>query len=123
MDVGGSMDPFARMVEALFSAAHASSHFKAFRHFYFHNCVYSKVYSDMARRESLPLAELFRKFRSSFYVIFVGDACMSPYELFSPNGAIEYWENNTTPGLEYLRQIREYYHHSVWLNPESDEIG
>jgi len=122
MDVGGSMDPFARMVEALFSAAHASSHFKAFHHFYFHNCVYSKVYSDMTRRESLPMVELFRKFRSSFYVIFVGDACMSPYELFSPNGAIEYWENNMTPGLESLKQIREHYRHSVWLNPENDDL-
>jgi len=122
MDVGGSMDPYARMVEALFSAAHASSHFKAFEHFYFHNCVYSKVYSDMMRRESIPLAELFRKFRSSFYVIFVGDACMSPYELFAPNGAIEYWENNATPGIEYLKKIREHYSHSVWLNPEPEDL-
>ena len=47
MDVGGSMDPYARLVESLFSAAHASTHFKAFHHFYFHNCIYSRVYSDI----------------------------------------------------------------------------
>src|SRR5205085_2061066 len=53
MDIGGSMDPYSEMMEALFSAAHASTHFKAFHHYYFHNCIYSKVFTDMNRRESV----------------------------------------------------------------------
>ncbi len=118
MDVGGSMDSYIELTEALFSAAHAAHHFKAFHHYYFHNCVYSKVYTDMNRMESVPTAELFKKFRKSFRVIFVGDACMNPYELFSPGGAIDYWENDPSTGLEWLKKIRTHFSHSVWLNPE-----
>lgn len=118
MDVGGSMDPYARLCESLFSAAHSSKHFKAFHHFYFHNCVYSKVYTDMAQRKTIPTEELFRRFRRSFNVIFVGDACMGPYELFAVGGTIDYFDHNETPGIEWLQRIRRHYPRSVWLNPE-----
>lgn len=118
MDVGGSMDPYARLCENLFSAANAATHFKAFHHFYFHNCVYSKVYTDMEQRKSIPTEELFRRFRNSFHVIFVGDACMSPYELFAVGGMIDYFDHNDTPGIEWLQRIRRHYPRSVWLNPE-----
>ncbi len=118
MDVGGSMDPYARMVEALFSAAHASTHFKAFHHYYFHNCVYSRLYTDMNQHEWIPTEELFRKFRKSFHVIFVGDACMGPYELFSAGGVIDYADHDQTRGIDWLIKIRQHYSQSVWLNPE-----
>lgn len=122
MDVGGSMDPYVELMDSLFSAAHASTHFKAFHHFYFHNCVYSRVFTDMHRHEFIPTEELFRKFRNTFRVIFVGDACMSPYELFSPGGAIEYWDHNDRTGLEWLRLIKQHYPLSVWLNPEPERM-
>ena len=120
MDVGGSMDPYARLVESLFSAAHASNHFKAFYHFYFHNCVYSKLYTDMKKRETIPTEELFRKFRKTYYIIFVGDACMSPYELFSSGGMIDYFESRyeKSTGIEWLQNLKQHYPRSVWLNPE-----
>lgn len=118
MDVGGSMDPHAELMDSLFSAAHAMKHFKAFRHFYFHNCIYSKLFSDMARRESVTLDEIFKKYRKSFYVILVGDACMNPYELFSSGGAIDYWEHNPMMGLEWLKKIKDHYSKTIWLNPE-----
>ncbi len=121
MDVGGSMDPYAVLMEDLFSAAHASTHFKAFEHFYFHNCIYSKLFRDMWRRQAVPLNDIFRKFRKSFYVIIVGDACMNPYELFVPGGSIEYWENNRDAGIQWLQKIREHYSNIVWLNPEPEE--
>lgn len=120
MDVGGSMDPYAHMMESLFSAAHASSHFKAFKYYYFHNCIYHKVYSDMAQRKFIPTEELFRKYRSSFHLILVGDACMNPYELFAPNGSIDYWENHREPGIEWLRRIKNHFSSAVWLNPEPE---
>lgn len=140
MDVGGSMDPYARIVESLFTAAHKSTHFKAFHHFYFHNCVYNKVYTDMEQRKFIPTDELFRRFRKSFNVIFVGDACMNPYELFSMDGEIgsffeAQWavegeapwalpvEGATrAPGIEWLRRIKRHYPKSVWLNPEPERV-
>lgn len=127
MDAGGSMDPYARLVEALFSAAHASTHFKAFHHYYFHNCVYSTLYTDIHHRHAIPTEEIFRKFRKSFHVIFVGDACMGPYELFSAGGMIDYYERRHTSqhyrglaGVEWLQRIRDHFPESVWLNPEPE---
>ncbi len=122
MDVGGSMDVYAHLVESLFSAAHASTHFKAFEHFYFHNCIYQKMFTNMVRREFKLTDELFRKYRSSFYVIIVGDACMSPYELFAPNGNIDYWENHREPGIEWLQRIRQHFPKTIWLNPEPKDF-
>lgn len=122
MDVGGTMDPYAELVESLFSAAHALTHFKDFRHYYFHNCVYSKVFSDISRLESIPTAELFKKFRNSYRLVVVGDACMHPYELFSPGGAIHYWEHEPHAGIEWLRMMKEHFHKTIWLNPEPEKF-
>lgn len=122
MDVGGSMDPYIELTEALFSAAHAARHFKSFKHYYFHNCIYSKLFTDIARREWVPTADLFKKFTRENKVIYVGDACMSPYELFSPGGAIDYWETDTSTGLDWLRRLKNYFTHSVWLNPEAESF-
>lgn len=120
MDTGGSMDPYAELVETLFSAAHASKHFKAFHYFYFHNCIYSRVYTDMSQGKSMATHELFRKYDKEFRVVIVGDACMSPYELIYPGGAIDYWENNRRPGIEWLRRFKQHYPWSVWLNPQEE---
>ncbi|MBF0493144.1 MAG: VWA domain-containing protein [Deltaproteobacteria bacterium] len=122
MDVGGSMDVYAEMAEALFSAAHASNHFKAFHHFYFHNCIYSKLYTDMSRRKTILVDEVFKKFRKSFHVIIVGDACMNPYELFVPGGVIDYWQNEREPGMTWLKRIKDHYPASTWLNPETESF-
>ncbi len=48
LDVGGSMDPFIKTVEELFSAA--NSEFKNLEFFYFHNCLYEGVWKDNRRR-------------------------------------------------------------------------
>src|SRR5262245_46043181 len=47
MDAGGSMMPYTALVERLFSAAHKATHFKDLQYYYFHNCVYEQLYSDM----------------------------------------------------------------------------
>src|SRR5215510_14174064 len=47
-DVGGSMDWHIKATEELFSAARAE--FKHMEHFYFHNCLYERVWKENRRR-------------------------------------------------------------------------
>lgn len=118
MDVGGTMDPFSDSVEKLFSAAHQSNHFKDFKYFYFHNCVYENMYEKADMQKPVPVAELFQKLNKDYRVIFVGDAFMDPGELLDPGGSIYYYHRNETPGIEWLRQIKNHFYKCVWLNPE-----
>ena len=90
MDVGGTMDPFIHRVEGLFSAASQASHFREFRAYYFHNCVYGKVYEDARFRRPLALSDLFRSSNKSYRLIVVGDAMMAPYELVADKHSL-YW--------------------------------
>jgi uncharacterized protein with von Willebrand factor type A (vWA) domain len=117
MDVGGSMDDHARLVEQLFSAAHQASHFKTFSPLYFHNCIYESVYEDAALRTRVTLDDLSRKLDKETRLLIVGDACMSPYELFSIGGAIDYSHMNQRTGVEWLTALREIYPHHAWINP------
>ncbi|MEL6933088.1 MAG: VWA domain-containing protein, partial [Pseudomonadota bacterium] len=89
LDVGGSMDPYIRMVEELFSAARAE--FKHLEYYYFHNCLYEGVWRDNRRRwgEKIPTDEVLRTYGSDYKCIFVGDASMSPYEIAFAGGANE----------------------------------
>jgi uncharacterized protein with von Willebrand factor type A (vWA) domain len=118
MDVGGSMTPYTMLSERLFSAAHAATHFKQFEAFYFHNCVYEKLYKDMSRLEGEPTERLLQKVDKSWTCILVGDAAMSPYELTASGGSIDYSHYNPRPGIEWLQAIKERVPNSLWLNPE-----
>lgn len=118
MDVGGSMTPHAQLCERLFSAAHAATHFKAFRSYYFHNCPYDRLYTDIARREGAPTGTVLRDLDHTWYCVVVGDAAMAPYELTLEDGVLDYFSRNTTTGLTWLKRIAERFPRSVWLNPE-----
>ncbi|HEC57184.1 MAG TPA: VWA domain-containing protein [Candidatus Syntrophoarchaeum butanivorans] len=122
IDVGGSMTPYAQLCSRLFSAANSLSHFKDFRYFYFHNCIYDHLYTDMARRKKFGIREFFRTFDREYRVIIVGDAWMAPSELTNRYGAIDYEDVSETPGIVRLREIREHFDHVVWLNPEKRDI-
>jgi uncharacterized protein with von Willebrand factor type A (vWA) domain len=122
MDVGGSMDPHTELTERLFSAAHAASHFKAFEHYFFHNCPYEKLYSDIARNKGPDTDAVLKKIDATWTLVFVGDAWMSPYELTHRGGAIYYFHNNADTGLSWLKRLREKVPNSVWLNPEPRRI-
>ncbi len=117
MDTGGSMLPYTELCERLFSAASQMEHFKEFKYFFFHNCVYQDVYEDMANYKRMPTEKLFSNFHKGYKVIFVGDARMAFSELFDVNGCIDYFYTNDKPGLEWLIKIREHFPSSVWLNP------
>lgn len=115
MDVGGSMTPYSHMVELLFSAA--SSQISRFKHYYFHNCIYQDLWTDIERRESVSTMDVLKNEDSDFKVIIVGDAEMAPSELTWRNGAIDYWYHNDTPGIVWLQRFRDKFKDSVWLNP------
>ncbi|MCA9545286.1 MAG: VWA domain-containing protein [Myxococcales bacterium] len=117
MDVGGSMDPFAELASRLFSAAHGATHFHEFHAFYFHNCIYEKVYRDAAMRDGLSTKELMRWLPKDTRMIYLGDAHMAPYELSAPYGAISYWHDNPETGLTWLGRLRDHFSHHAWLNP------
>lgn len=118
MDIGGSMNPYVHVCSRLFSAAHSVSHFKDFQYFYFHNCIYDYLYTDIERSEAISTSYLLHIFEPDYKVVMVGDARMATSELLSKYGAIYYYEQNETPGVVWLQQIAEHFTHCVWLNPE-----
>ena len=117
MDAGGSMLPYTTVVEQLFSAAHQMTHFKDFQHYYFHNCIYEQVYTNMRMNQKESTRSLLQTLDADYKVILVGDAYMAPEELIDPGGAIYYYHNNSTPGIEWLRRIQAHFKSCIWLNP------
>lgn len=115
MDVGGSMAPYASLVERLFSAA--VSQLSRFKHFYFHNCVYQHLWSDMSRDQSFSTADYLKNEDDDYKLIMVGDGEMAPSELTHTNGAIDYWYHNDIPGMMWLEKLRNKFRDSIWLNP------
>lgn len=115
LDIGGSMDDHIEICARLFSAA--KYEFKHLEYFYFHNCLYEKVWKDNTRRwdEVIPTFEVLHKYNSDYKVIIVGDASMSPYELLYKNGSVEH--NNDEPGFVWLDRLKNQYPDIVWLNP------
>lgn len=115
LDVGGSMDPYIKVLEELFSAAR--SEFKHLVPFYFHNCLYEGVWRDNARRwnAQTPTAEVLRTYGADYKCIFVGDASMSPYEILHPGGANEHW--NTEAGQVWLKRACAQWPNHLWINP------
>ncbi len=117
MDTGGSMIPYASLVNRLFSAANSTNHFKDFKYFYFHNCIYDNLYIDYYSNESYPTGLFLKTFDRDYKIIMVGDAMMAPPELFMKGGAIDYYYYNETTGIEWLNRIVEHFNSVVWLNP------
>jgi uncharacterized protein with von Willebrand factor type A (vWA) domain len=115
LDVGGSMDPYIKVLEELFSAAR--SEFKHLVPFYFHNCLYEGVWRDNARRwnAQTPTAEVLRTYGDDYKCIFVGDASMSPYEILHPGGANEHW--NPEAGQVWLKRACAQWPNHLWINP------
>jgi uncharacterized protein len=114
-DIGGSMDWHVKLVEELFSAARAE--FKHLEFFYFHNCLYEKLWKDNRRRhvDTFSTAELLHTYPPDYKVIFVGDASMSPYEIAYPGGSVEHW--NEEAGQAWIQRMVDTYRSVVWLNP------
>ena len=114
-DVGGSMDPYIKLCEELFSAAR--SEFKHLKYYYFHNFLYESVWTKSHRRhaETTPIFEVMNKYSKDYKVIFVGDATMAPYEITHTGGSIEHY--NEEAGAIWMRRMSESFDNMVWINP------
>jgi len=114
-DIGGSMDWHIKATEELFSAARAE--FKHMEHFYFHNCLYEKVWKENRRRFQATTAtwDVLHTYGHDYKVVFVGDASMSPYEITAQGGSVEHY--NDEPGSAWLQRVTRTYPATVWLNP------
>ncbi|HEY9547298.1 MAG TPA: VWA domain-containing protein [Solimonas sp.] len=119
LDVGGSMDPYVKVCEELFSAA--KTEFKHLEYFYFHNFIYETVWKDNARRhgERISVFDVLHKYTPDYKVVFVGDAAMSPYEIVHAGGSVEHW--NEEAGAVWFKRVQEQFPRLVWLNPEAED--
>ncbi|MBY0330870.1 MAG: VWA domain-containing protein [Acetobacteraceae bacterium] len=115
LDIGGSMDDHVRLSSELFSAVR--SEFKHLEHYYFHNCVYERLWKDNRRRRDTetPTWDVLRKYGPDWKLILVGDATMSPYEIREPGGSVEHW--NEEAGRVWMTRLTGHFRRSAWLNP------
>ena len=115
LDIGGSMDDHIRTCEELFSAA--KTEFKHMEHYYFHNCLYEKLWKDNKRRHSefVDAWQVLHTYPADYKVVFVGDATMSPYEIVYPGGSVEHW--NEESGEVWMKRFLDIYQRAIWLNP------
>ncbi|MCX7769822.1 MAG: VWA containing CoxE family protein [Proteobacteria bacterium] len=119
IDNGGSMEPYRERVEKLFSIAKNLRYFKDFKHFYFHNCIYDNLYTDTELWKSIPTYKVLQEFDGDWKVIIIGDALMSPYELYNSFQFIYRLERTGTTGIEWLNTLNKHFRKAIWLNPIS----
>jgi len=125
MDSGGSMDYYATLCSALFQAVEKAGHFKDLKVYYFHNCVYSRLYNSptLSTRDVVPTEWVLSNLSSEYKLIFVGDAQMAPDELFGWDYSYSIrrkkWVRPDKPkcGFDWMMLLKEHFKHSIWLNP------
>jgi uncharacterized protein with von Willebrand factor type A (vWA) domain len=122
-DSDGSMLPYSRLTSRLFKAVSRSSHFKDTRFYYFHNCVYEKLYTDprIRRGRWVDTERVMNELNSDYRVIYVGDAAMAPGELERKGGNTIIGLPNAEPGRVWLERLKRRFPHSIWLNPIKEE--
>lgn len=119
MDSGGTMMPFSSLLNELFQAVHKSNHYKDVKTYYFHNCIYSKLYKtpECENGEWIDTEWMFRNLDSDYKVLVVGDAAMAPEELYSTTGNYR-GPNGGLSGYDWLLLLKRHYKKVVWLNPK-----
>jgi uncharacterized protein with von Willebrand factor type A (vWA) domain len=122
MDVGGSMDPHAELVSRLFSAAKRASNIRELKTYYFHNCIYGRLYATERFTEPLRVREVFDVTSPEWKLVVVGDAAMHPTELLGA-GDWEYWSRGgdggeAMPGIRWMMLLADHFKKSAWLNPD-----
>lgn len=123
-DAGGSMMSYSQLTSRLFSAVSKANHFKDLKLYYFHNCVYDKLYNDPYCRTGdwVDTQYVINNLDSEYRLIIVGDAAMAPSELLMVGGNASYEFYNELPGLEWLEKLKSHYPKTIWFNPISADI-
>jgi uncharacterized protein len=122
MDVGGSMDPHAHLVSRLFSAAKRASNIRELKTFYFHNCVYGRLYATESFSEPFRVQDVLDQVTADWKLVMVGDAAMHPAELLGAGD----WEYYTArgngeggmPGVKWMMLLADHFRRAAWLNPD-----
>ena len=121
MDVGGSMDPHIELVSRLFSASKRASNIRSLKTYYFHNCVYARVYETDRFTDPVRVEDLLHDLGPEWKLVVVGDAAMHPAELLG-SGDYEYYATGQagepTTGHKMLGKLADHFKRSVWLNPD-----
>ncbi|MBO4390582.1 MAG: VWA containing CoxE family protein [Lachnospiraceae bacterium] len=123
-DSGGTMIPFSTLCSNLFEAVDKANHFKDVKTYYFHNCIYSKLYKnpECENGDWVDTEWVFRNLDRDYRVIIVGDAQMAAEELLSPTGNYR-GPNDGLSGYEWLTRFTKKYRRIVWLNPRKHEYA
>lgn len=118
-DSGGSMRPFSRICSQLFQAVDQANHFKDLQIYYFHNCVYEELFEvpSMVYDRTIQTQRLLNNLSREYKVIFVGDAAMSPSELYQVGGCNSYGHYNEETGITWLLRLKNRFDKLVWFNP------
>ncbi|TGL57475.1 VWA domain-containing protein [Leptospira ognonensis] len=126
LDIGGSMTPHSERVSKLFSASKSLYHFKEVHNFFFHNIFHDFLFESHEFEGRISLKHFEDRFRKNTKLVFVGDAYMAPYELFSaPYNPYSYHRESEEEksrkrksGIDSLKELTDKFPDSVWLNPE-----
>jgi uncharacterized protein with von Willebrand factor type A (vWA) domain len=119
LDIGGSMDDHIEESAQLFSAA--KSEFKHLETFYFHNCVYERLWRSNRRRfdDFTPTTTVMNTYGPDWSLVIVGDATMGPYEISHAGGSVEHW--NEESGAVWMERLLKHYPKAVWINPRDTD--
>lgn len=125
MDTGGSMRPHTRLVERLLTAASELKGFKTFTSYQFHNVPYGWLYNDYSTYDRTTIPEVLQGLTPNHRLVWVGDASMAPWELFTQASGSYFMNNDATQagmsGLDWLQMIHRRCPHSIWLNPDAPQ--
>jgi len=119
MDSGGSMYPHTELVSRLFTATKQAKGFKTFDSYYFHNCIYQHVWTDYEGGERKESGKVLEQLTADHRLIFVGDASMAPWELFTKSAALGL---PAPSGLDRLGMFSKKCPAAVWLNPDAEKL-
>ncbi len=118
-DSGGSMEPFALLCSRVFQAVHQANHFASLKTYFFHNCLYNRVYTtpECVFSQSMETNCLLQQLTPEYRVIFVGDASMPLWELRYYSGGRKGRPGDQIDGLTWLRKLIRVCRGAVWFNP------
>jgi uncharacterized protein with von Willebrand factor type A (vWA) domain len=121
MDVGGSMDPHAQLVSQLFSAAKRAANFRELKTFYFHNCIYGRLFETERFVDPVKVRDVLEKCGPEWKLVMVGDAAMHPAELLG--GGDWYFSKDeiggeAMHGIQWMMLLADHFKRAVWLNPD-----